>query len=279
MKSIYDNVSVECSKNITQKYSTSFSLGIKLLNAEIRNPIYSVYGFVRLADEIVDTFEGYQQAEMLKNLTRDTYEAIDQKISINPVLNSFQKVVHDYNIDRSLIQAFLESMEMDLTKQFYNQALYEKYIFGSAEVVGLMCLKVFCKGNEDLYNHLKASAMKLGSAFQKINFLRDIKADYEGLGRLYFPNTDFTNFSNDQKAEIEKDILNDFNDGLVGIKQLPTESRLGVFLAYIYYKMLFRKIKAVPGNKLLQTRIRVANYQKMALLMYSVVVNRLNLIH
>lgn len=151
--------------------------------------------------------------------------------------------------------------------------------FGSAEVVGLMCLKVFCKGNEDLYNHLKASAMKLGSAFQKINFLRDIKADYEGLGRLYFPNTDFTNFSNDQKAEIEKDILNDFNDGLVGIKQLPTESRLGVFLAYIYYKMLFRKIKAVPGNKLLQTRIRVANYQKMALLMYSVVVNRLNLIH
>lgn len=279
MKSLYDDVSVDCSKNITKKYSTSFSLGIRLLKSEIRNPIYSIYGFVRLADEIVDSFEGYQQSEMLKNLTRDTYEAIDQKISINPVLNSFQQVVHEFNIDRSLIKAFLESMAMDLDKQFYNQALYEKYIFGSAEVVGLMCLKVFCKGNETLYTHLTASAMKLGSAFQKINFLRDIKDDYEGLGRLYFPNTDFANFSNDQKAEIEGDILNDFNDGLVGIKQLPTDSRLGVFLAYVYYKMLFRKIKAVPGNKLLQTRIRVANYQKMALLVYSFVVNRLNLIH
>lgn len=279
MKSLYDDVSVDCSKNITKKYSTSFSLGIRLLKSEIRNPIYSIYGFVRLADEIVDSFEGYQQSEMLKNLIRDTYEAIDQKISINPVLNSFQQVVHEFNIDRSLIKAFLESMAMDLDKQFYNQALYEKYIFGSAEVVGLMCLKVFCKGNETLYTHLTASAMKLGSAFQKINFLRDIKDDYEGLGRLYFPNTDFANFSNDQKAEIEGDILNDFNDGLVGIKQLPTDSRLGVFLAYVYYKMLFRKIKAVPGNKLLQTRIRVANYQKMALLVYSFVVNRLNLIH
>jgi phytoene synthase len=220
-----------------------------------------------------------EQAEMLKNLTRDTYEAIDQKISINPVLNSFQKVVHDYNIDRSLIQAFLESMEMDLQKQFYNQALYEKYIYGSAEVVGLMCLKVFCNGNEKLYNHLKASAMKLGSAFQKINFLRDIKEDYEGLGRLYFPNTDFNNFSNDQKALIEADIANDFNEGLVGIKQLPSESRLGVYLAYVYYKMLFKKIKSVPGHQILKTRIRVPDYQKMFLLMYSFVVNRLNLIH
>ena len=279
MKSIYDNVSVECSKNITQKYSTSFSLGIKLLNTEIRNPIYSIYGFVRLADEIVDSFEGYEQAEMLKNLTRDTYEALDKKISINPVLNSFQKVVHDYNIDRDLIQAFLESMEMDLSKQFYNQALYEKYIFGSAEVVGLMCLKVFCKGNESLYNHLKTSAMKLGAAFQKINFLRDIKDDYEGLGRLYFPNTDFNNFTNNQKALIEADIANDFDDGLVGIKQLPTESRLGVFLAYVYYKMLFKKIKAIPVNKILKTRIRVADYQKIFLLMYSLIANRLNLIH
>lgn len=279
MKSLYDHVSLECSKNITHKYSTSFALGIRFLNKELRNPIYSIYGYVRLADEIVDSFEGYRQAEMLKRLRKDTYEAIDEKISTNPVLNSFQMVVHNYNIDRDLINAFLDSMEMDLHKQFYNQELYEKYIYGSAEVIGLMCLKVFCKGEESLYLHLKSSAMKLGSAFQKINFLRDIKADYEGLGRMYFPNTDFTNFRNEEKSAIEYDISKDFSDGLEGIRQLPASSRLGVFLAYIYYKMLFRKIKAIPGDLILQTRIRVPDYQKIVLLLFTCVANRLNLIH
>lgn len=279
MKSLYDNISLECSKNITHQYSTSFALGIRFLKKELRNPIYSIYGYVRLADEIVDSFEGYRQAEMLKRLRKDTFEAIDEKISTNPVLNSFQMVVHDYNIDRELIDAFLDSMEMDLHKQFYNQALYEKYIYGSAEVVGLMCLKVFCKGNGNLYRHLQPSAMKLGSAFQKINFLRDIKDDYEGLGRMYFPNTDFGNFSNDQKSLIEGDISKDFSDGLEGIRQLPVDSRLGVFLAYVYYKMLFKKIKAVPGDMILRTRIRVPDYQKIALLLYSCVANRFNLIY
>ncbi len=279
MKSLYDHVSLECSKNITRKYSTSFALGIRFLKKELRNPIYSIYGYVRLADEIVDSFEGYKQAEMLKRLRKDTFEAIDEKISTNPVLNSFQMVVHNYNIDRDLINAFLDSMEMDLHKQFYNQDLYEKYIYGSAEVVGLMCLKVFCKGDERLYLHLRSSAMKLGSAFQKINFLRDIKADYEGLGRMYFPNTDFSNFRNEEKRAIENDISQDFSDGLEGIRQLPANSRLGVFLAYVYYKMLFKKIKSVPGDLILQIRIRVPDYQKIVLLLYSCVANRLNLIH
>lgn len=278
MKSLFDKVSVECSKNITQRYSTSFSLGIKFLGKEIRNPIYSIYGFVRLADEIVDSFHGYQQEKMLQELRFATYQALTERISLNPVLNSFQQVVHQYNIDTELIDAFLESMAMDLQKQQYTKSLYEKYIYGSAEVVGLMCLKVFCNGNQEIYDHLKWSAMKLGSAFQKINFLRDIKADYEGLGRVYFPNTDFTHFNRSEKQRIEEDIAIDFKEGLKGIRSLPRESRMGVYLAYVYYKMLFRKIQAVPVDQIMQVRIRVPDSQKMYLMVYSYFMGKLNLI-
>lgn len=278
MKSIYDKVSEACSKNITQTYSTSFSLGIKFLAKQFRQPIYSIYGFVRLADEIVDSFEGYEQALLLKQLKDDTHYALANKISVNPVLNAFQAVVHQYRITEDLIAAFLESMEMDLDKQLYTEKLYEKYIYGSAEVVGLMCLRVFCNGDDALYKQLEYSAMRLGSAFQKVNFLRDIKADYEGLGRVYFPNTDFNNFCNTQKQAIEEDIAKDFEDGLKGIKQLPRAARFGVYLAYVYYKRLFAKIKSTPGEKILQTRIRVPDYQKLLLLFSSVTKDKLRMI-
>lgn len=276
MKSLFDTVSMECSKNITQRYSTSFSLGIKFLGKEIRNPIYGIYGFVRLADEIVDSFHGYRQGVMLQSLKEDTAHAIENKISINPVLNSFQQVVHQYHIDQDLIDAFLESMAMDLKKQVYTKTLYEKYIYGSAEVVGLMCLKVFCKGDEAQYNQLKPAAMKLGSAFQKINFLRDIKADYEGLGRVYFPNTNFEQFNAYEKQRIEEDIAADFQEGLKGIKRLPRESKMGVYLAYMYYMMLFRKIKAVPVDQIMQVRIRIPDFQKIYLMFYSYFLGKLN---
>lgn len=278
MKLLFDRISKECSRNITQSYSTSFSLGIRFLAGDLRDPIYSIYGFVRLADEIVDSFEGYRQAEMLKKLREDTFEAIGQGISINPVLNSFQQVVHAYSIDGELIEAFLNSMEMDLEKQFYTKSLYEKYIYGSAEVVGLMCLKVFCNGDGQLYEQLKYAAMRLGSAFQKVNFLRDIRADYQELGRMYFPNVDFTNFNNCQKQLIEKEIENDFSEALNGIRQLPKEARFGVLLAYVYYQMLLKKIKAVPGEHIMQARVRVLNSQKIVLLLYTCVKNKLNLI-
>lgn len=267
MKALFDTISVACSKNITQRYSTSFSLGIYLLAPELRNPIYSIYGFVRLADEIVDSFEGYGQREMLQQLKQDTFDAIEKKISINPVLNSFQHVVHQYDIEHSLITAFLDSMEMDLEKQVYSHNLYEQYIYGSAEVVGLMCLKVFCMGNNDQYNALKPQAMKLGSAFQKINFLRDVKADYQVLGRTYFPGVDFDSFCDTRKKEIEEDILKDFAEGLDGIRKLPKQARFGVYVAYIYYKALFRKIKRISSTRIMQERIRVANPEKVALLL------------
>ena len=278
MKLLIDIKSRECSRNITQRYSTSFSLGIRFLSVELRDPIYSIYGFVRLADEIVDSFEGYRQAEMLKKLRDDTLEAITHGISINPVLHSFQQVVHTYAIDRELIEAFLDSMEMDLEKRFYTRSLYEKYIYGSAEVVGLMCLKVFCNGDRELYEQLKYAAMRLGSAFQKVNFLRDIRADYQELGRMYFPNVDFGNFSNCQKQTIEEEIENDFSEALSGIRQLPKEARCGVLLAYVYYQMLLKKIKAVPGEHIMQARVRVLNSQKIVLLLYTCVKNKLNLI-
>lgn len=278
MKPLYDLISEECSKNITRRYSTSFSLGIRFLAREFQNPVYSIYGFVRLADEIVDSFEGYRQEEMLQQLERDTFRALDEGISINPVLNAFQQVVGQYGIDRELIVAFLESMSMDLRKQVYTRSLYEKYIYGSAEVVGLMCLKVFCRGEQSMYDRLKHAAMKLGSAFQKINFLRDIKADYEGLGRVYFPGTDFGNFCNSQKKNIEEDIARDFAEGYEGILQLPADARFGVYLAYVYYKRLFKKIQAIPGEQILQTRVRVPDYQKMYLLFSSLTKSKLNLI-
>jgi len=266
MKPLFDTISIDCSRNITKTYSTSFSLGIYLLAPHLRNPIYAIYGFVRLADEIVDSFEGYKQREMLQQIKKDTYDALEQKISINPVLNSFQHVVHQYNIDTDLIDAFLESMEMDLDKQFYTPSLYEKYIYGSAEVVGLMCLKVFTQNDEQQYEELKYNASKLGAAFQKINFLRDIKADYQDLKRTYFPNVDFTTFGENQKKDIEKDIEEDFREGLEGIKRLPKDARYGVLLAFMYYKSLFRKIKKIPSQRIMNERIRVPNSQKAALL-------------
>lgn len=278
MKSLFDDISVACSKNITKTYSSSFSMGIKFLAPAMRNPIYSIYGYVRLADEIVDSFEGYKQLEMLEELKVETRKALDHKISLNPIINSFQQVVHQYEISTDLIDSFLESMEMDLNKKTYNLEMYEKYIYGSAEAVGLMCLKVFCHGNQQQYNSLKYSAMKLGSAFQKINFLRDIKADFQGLGRVYFPGIDFSTFCASKKHEIEQDIELDFEEGLNGIRRLPKEAQFGVFLAYVYFKGLLNKIKKTPAERIMETRIRIATPEKILLLVGCCVRNNLNLI-
>jgi 15-cis-phytoene synthase len=278
MKQLYDHVSIRCSRDITRTYSTSFSLGIRFLAAELRDPIYSIYGFVRVADEIVDSFQGYRQKELLERFEKDTFLAIDEKISTNPVLHAFQDVVHRYDIDRELIGAFLYSMSLDLDEQSYTQQLYEEYIYGSAEVVGLMCLKVFCGGERETYESLKGAARKLGSAFQKINFLRDINADYEVLGRTYFPQVDFANFSAEQKAAIEADVEADFNEGFEGLKKLPAKARFGVFLAYMYYKVLFRKIRALPCERIMNERVRVPNTQKATLLLSSYIRNNLNLL-
>lgn len=266
MKALFDTISRDCSRNITKSYSTSFSLGIYLMSPALRDPIYGIYGFVRLADEIVDSFEGFEQVRLLNDFKADTYRAIEDKISLNPVLNSFQHVVHEFGIDLHLIEAFFNSMEMDLDDQVYNHRLYEDYIYGSAEVVGLMCLRVFCRGNHEQYDELKFYAQKLGAAFQKINFLRDIRADYQDLGRTYFPGIDFNEFSDGGKREIEDDIQKDFATALEGIKKLPKEARFGVFVAYIYYQSLFKKIKRIPSSRIMQERIRIPNFKKMMLL-------------
>lgn len=278
MKSLFDKVSVKCSKLTTREYSTSFSLGIYFLKNELRNPIYSVYGFVRFADEIVDSFEGYNKKYLLEKFKNDTYEAIENKISLNPILNSFQQIVHQYAIPTALIDSFLYSMEMDLEQTNYNKENYEKYIFGSAEVVGLMCLHVFTEGDKNKYEQLKPYAMRLGSAFQKVNFLRDLKADYQNLGRTYFPDLDMTTFSNRVKEEIENEIEEDFKEALVGIKLLPSSSKGGVYLAYVYYRSLFDKIKTIPANRILSQRIRISNGQKFRLALNSIVQNKMNLL-
>jgi 15-cis-phytoene synthase len=266
MKQLFDRVSVECSKLTTRSYSTSFSLGIYCLNRQLHEPIYSIYGFVRFADEIVDTFHDFDKAILLQEFRQDTYTAIERKISLNPILNSFQDVVNRYNIERELIDCFLDSMEMDLSKQTYTIDNYKKYILGSAEVVGLMCLRVFTNGDEKMYQALKPAAMKLGSAFQKVNFLRDIQSDYNSLGRLYFPNVDMARFSDDDKEKINYEIEQEFNEALAGIKQLPSSSRFGVYVAYVYYKALFNKIKSLPSAKIMNERVRIPNVQKMTLL-------------
>lgn len=266
MKQLFDRVSVECSKLTTRSYSTSFSLGIYCLNRQLHEPIYSIYGFVRFADEIVDTFHDFDKATLLQEFRQDTYTAIERKISLNPILNSFQDVVNRYNIERELIDCFLDSMEMDLSKQTYTIDNYKKYILGSAEVVGLMCLRVFTNGDEKMYQALKPAAMKLGSAFQKVNFLRDIQSDYNSLGRLYFPNVDMARFSDDDKEKINYEIEQEFNEALAGIKQLPSSSRFGVYVAYVYYKALFNKIKSLPSAKIMNERVRIPNVQKMTLL-------------
>lgn len=260
MKSLFDDLSAQCSQRTTKLYSTSFYMGIQALDQSLHRPIHGIYGLVRFADEIVDSFHGYDKKELLQKFRSDTFEAIANRISLNPILNEFQKVVNDYRIDHSLIETFFESMEMDLEDKFHTVLSYKNYILGSAEVVGLMCLKVFVEGDQHKYNDLKPYAMSLGSAFQKVNFLRDIKADYETLGRTYFPNVDMTRFNQEDKREIEADISADFEHALIGIKRLPRSSRNGVYLAYIYYLQLFRKIKDTPAEKIMKTRIRILIY-------------------
>ena len=269
MKKLFDELSQQVSRAVTKKYSTSFSLGILALDQKIQPAIYAIYGYVRLADEIVDSFYEFNKSELLNRFKEQTNEALTEKISLNPILNSFQETVHKYQIDRSLIDLFLNSMEADLNPVKYTPELYKKYILGSAEVVGLMCLKVFVNGNEEQYQKLTPFAMKLGSAFQKVNFLRDLKDDYNILGRSYFHNINLEYFDNASKEEIEKDIEHDFNEALRGIKMLPPSSRFGVFLAYRYYLSLFRKIKITPAEKIKNNRVRIPNSHKMSLMMSS----------
>lgn len=278
MKALFDQISHEMSELTTKRYSTSFSLGISFLHKEIQKPIYAIYGFVRFADEIVDTFHGYEKEKLLADFKVQTYEAIAAGISLNPILNSFQWAVNRYQIPMELIDTFLDSMEMDLQKQTYDQVKYETYILGSAEVVGLMCLKVFVEGNEAQYEQLKPFAMKLGAAFQKINFLRDLKADYQELGRTYFPGINLNAFNNDIKKEIEADIALDFQKGYEGILLLPRKARFGVYMAYKYYFKLFKKIKNTPAESVLTERIRIPNYRKMRILLTSYVRHNLNLL-
>ncbi|MEY4646284.1 MAG: 15-cis-phytoene synthase [Bacteroidota bacterium] len=260
---LYLQVSLDASKRLTQAYSTSFSSGIRTLDKSYHEAIYAVYGFVRLADEIVDTFYEQDQADLLTRFRQDTYRAIEEKISLNPILHSFQWAVNKFHMERDLIDAFLYSMEMDLTDRVYDQATYKQYIYGSAEVVGLMCLRVFCAGDLAEYERLKPDACALGSAFQKINFLRDIKSDFEDRGRVYFPGIDYNNFTESEKKEIEADIQADFDAGLRGIENLPRTARKGVLLAYEYYIRLFEKIKLVPVERLKSERIRVPDWEKL----------------
>jgi phytoene/squalene synthetase len=279
MKKLFDNVSEVCSKVVTESYSTSFSLATKMLSPSVRQDIYNIYGFVRFADEIVDSFHDYNKEELLNNFEKELTYALTNKISLNPILNSFQKTVNKYNIDTNLINAFLKSMRWDLDKNIYlNKSEFNEYIYGSADVVGLMCLKVFVVGNEKMYEDLKVPAMALGSAFQKVNFLRDLKADHEGLNRSYFPDLNIENFDEISKKKILIDIENDFSEALKGIFNLPKSARFGVYTAYKYYLKLLKKLKKTPPIKIKSTRIRVPNYQKMNVLARSYVRYRLNIL-
>lgn len=266
MKELFDKISRSSSRMTTQSYSTSFSLGIRFFSNRFHDPIYGIYGFVRFADEIVDSFHDYDKAALLERYQNDTYEAIEAGISLNPILNNFQNVVRKYNIEKDLIDSFLASMRMDLTKESYTADQYKNYIVGSAEVVGLMCLKVFCENNREKYDSLKDQAMKLGSAFQKINFLRDLKADYHGLGRTYFPGVDLLKWNEQIKKEIEQDIALDFEQALNGIRRLPIGARFGVYVAYVYFYELFLKIRQKPAEEILLKRVRLSNSKKYFLL-------------
>lgn len=275
---LFHRVSEQCSRATTETYSTSFASAIKLLHPDLRTPVYNIYGFVRFADEIVDTFHTFEKRQLLSEFKDETFKAIERKISLNPVLNSFQRTVDEFGIDLHLIKAFFRSMEMDLDKSQYDQHGYQEYIYGSAEVVGLMCLYVFCEGNSKLFGELKDSARSLGAAFQKVNFLRDIKADFNGLNRIYFPGCDFTNFTCNDKLKIEQDIQKDFSLAYKGICQLPVKARFGVYVAYKYYLSLFRKIKQVKPSRILEERIRIPNYHKLMIVMRANLKNQLNLI-
>ena len=279
MKKIFDEVSYSCSEKVTKTYSTSFSLATRLLSENIRKDIYNIYGFVRFADEIVDSFHNYNKEELFEDFSIDLSKALKNKIHLNPILNSFQYTFHKYNIDINLVNAFMKSMRMDLSKKKYTTVKeYKEYIYGSADVVGLMCLKVFVQGNQKLYLSLKESAMSLGSAFQKVNFLRDLKADKVDLNRSYFPNTSFDNLKESEKNDIVKDIEKDFYHGLIGIKRLPIEAKFGVFMAYRYYNQLLKKLKKTPATEIINKRIRVPNLKKLELLTRSYVKYQLNLL-
>ena len=275
-KELFDQTTFECSKLVTLRYSTSFSLGIKTLDKKFHLPIYAIYGFVRYADEIVDTFHDFDKAALLEEFKAETYRAIDKGISLNPILHSFQLVVNEYEIDKHLIEAFLFSMEMDLYKKDFDESKYEEYIYGSAEVVGLMCLKVFCAGDDLQYQNLVAPAKKLGAAFQKVNFLRDLKSDFEERGRVYFPGVDFNQFTSEVKKQIEEDISKDFEEALAGIMKLPSGAKMGVYLAYVYYLKLFDKIRSCPASRILDERIRIPDMKKMSLLVQTWFKYRLN---
>lgn len=275
---LFHNVSHECSKIVTVRYSTSFSSAIKLLHKDLRVPIFNIYGFVRFADEIVDTFHGHDKSYLLEEFKKETFESIERRISLNPILNSFQKTVNQYKINHELIHAFFKSMESDLTQNKYDRQGYEEYIYGSAEVVGLMCLYVFCEGNKTLYEQLKAPAQALGAAFQKVNFLRDIKADFQDLSRLYFPGCDFHNFTERDKLQIENDIETDFRNAYHGILNLPIKARFGVYVAFKYYYSLFGKIKSTKPHHILHKRIRIPGYHKLCIVFRASVKNGLGLI-
>jgi phytoene synthase len=279
MKSLFDKVSRDCSKTVTQNYSTSFSLASKMLGPTIRQDIHNIYGFVRFADEIVDTFHNFDKRSLLDRFEKDLLSAVEEKISLNPILNSFQETVNKYDITPDMYGAFMHSMRLDLDKSVYlTDEEYRNYIYGSADVVGLMSLKVFVKGNMELYNDLKDDAMRLGSAFQKVNFLRDLKADLDTLERSYFPNTDLHDLSEEDKARLIAEIKEDFDAGLRGIQRLPIEAKLGVYTAYNYYRRLLTRLERTPSKEIRNTRIRVPNYEKIFLLSKGYVTYRLNLI-
>ena len=278
MIQLFHTTSENCSRIVTENYSTSFSSAIKMLHKDLRAPICNIYGFVRFADEIVDTFHEHDKAFLLGQFKKETYDAIERGISLNPILNSFQLTVKEYNIDHSLIDAFFRSMEMDLERNSYDPAAYKEYIYGSAEVVGLMCLYIFCEGKQPLYEKLKVSASALGAAFQKVNFLRDFKADHNDLSRVYFPGCDFTNFTPADKKKIEEDILHDFQEAYGGIVKLPLKARFGVYVAYKYYFSLFKKIRKMEPASVLEKRIRIPNYYKAMIIFRAGVKNQLRLI-
>ncbi|CAD5246275.1 MULTISPECIES: phytoene/squalene synthase family protein [unclassified Imperialibacter] len=273
---LFDSTALKVSQLVTERYSTSFTLGIKTLHKKFRDPVFAIYGFVRYADEIVDTFHDHNKKMLLERFRKDTYDAIDEKLSFNPILHSFQSVVNQYKIESELIDAFLHSMEMDILQNEYNESGYQEYIYGSAEVVGLMCLRVFCEGDDKEFQSLKAPARRLGAAFQKVNFLRDIKSDFKDRGRTYFPGVDFNNFSQISKAQIESDIQQDFDAAYEGIKRLPKGARLGVYLAYVYYLTLFSKIKRLPVTRIMTERIRIPDSKKIILLFQTYLKHSLN---
>lgn len=278
MINLFHEVSQDCSRITTEKYSTSFSSAIKLLHKDFRTPICNIYGFVRFADEIVDTFHGFDKALLFEEFKKATYDAIERGISLNPILHSFQMTVNQYGIDHALIDAFLYSMELDLGKHTYDRAGYETYIYGSAEVVGLMCLYIFCEGNQTQYDALKPAAKSLGSAFQKVNFLRDVKADFEGLDRMYFPDCDFANFTQADKLAIEQDIQKDFDEAYAGILHLPIKARFGVYVAYKYYLSLFKKIQRLEPAHILESRVRIPDYGKAFILAKAGIRSQLNIL-